>query len=47
MASTTASRPISVQVFQQPGANIIEVVDAVKAELPQLRAQIDPRSTSS
>jgi multidrug efflux pump len=34
---------ISVQVFQQPGANIIEVVDAVKAELPQLRASIDPK----
>jgi multidrug efflux pump len=34
---------ISVQVFQQPGANIIDVVDAVKAELPQLRDSIDPK----
>ena len=34
---------VSVQVFQQPGANIIEVVDAVKAELPPLRASIDPK----
>ena len=34
---------VSVQIFQQPGANIIEVVDAVKAELPQLRAAIDPK----
>ncbi|MBS0420400.1 MAG: efflux RND transporter permease subunit [Proteobacteria bacterium] len=34
---------VSVQVYQQPGANIIEVVDAVKAELPQLRAEIDPK----
>jgi len=34
---------VSVQVFQQPGANIIDVVDAVKAELPQLRASIDPK----
>jgi len=34
---------VSVQVFQQPGANIIEVVDAVKAELPALRASIDPK----
>jgi multidrug efflux pump len=34
---------VSVQVFQQPGANIIEVVDAVKAELPLLRASIDPK----
>ncbi len=34
---------VSVQVYQQPGANIIDVVDAVKAELPQLRAAIDPK----
>jgi multidrug efflux pump len=34
---------VSVQVYQQPGANIIEVVDAVKAELPLLRASIDPK----
>jgi multidrug efflux pump len=34
---------ISVQVFQQPGANIVEVVDAVKAQLPLLKASIDPK----
>jgi multidrug efflux pump len=34
---------VSVQLFQQPGANIIDVVDAVKAELPLLRASIDPK----
>jgi multidrug efflux pump len=34
---------VSVQVFQQPGANIVDVVDAVKAELPGLRASIDPK----
>ena len=34
---------VSVQVVQQPGANIIEVVDAVKAEIPQLKASIDPK----
>src|SRR3984885_767497 len=34
---------ISVQVFQQPGANIVEVVNAVKAELPLLKASIDPK----
>ncbi|MGA2024000.1 MAG: efflux RND transporter permease subunit [Steroidobacteraceae bacterium] len=33
---------ISVQVLAQPGANIIEVVNAVKAELPDLRSAIDP-----
>jgi multidrug efflux pump len=32
---------ITVQVFQQPGANIVEVVDAVKQELPELEANID------
>lgn len=34
---------VSVQIYQQPGANIIDVVDAVKAELPLLRSQIDPK----
>ncbi|MEJ0034794.1 MAG: efflux RND transporter permease subunit [Gammaproteobacteria bacterium] len=34
---------VSVQVIQQPGANIIEVVDAVKAELERLNTQIDPK----
>jgi multidrug efflux pump len=34
---------VQVQVFQQPGANIISVVDEVKAELPLLRMQIDPK----
>ncbi len=33
---------ITVQIFQQPGANIVEMVDAVKAELPALKAAIDP-----
>jgi multidrug efflux pump len=34
---------ITVQIFQQPGANVIDVVDAVKAELPLLRDSIDPK----
>jgi multidrug efflux pump len=34
---------ITVQVFQQPGANIIAVVDAVKKELPELKADIDQK----
>jgi multidrug efflux pump len=34
---------VFVQVFQQPGANVIEMIDAVKAELPLLRSSIDPK----
>jgi multidrug efflux pump len=34
---------VSVQILQQPGANVVEVVDAVKAELPLLKAAIDPK----
>jgi multidrug efflux pump len=34
---------ISVQVFQQPGANIIEMVDSVRAALPLLKSSIDPK----
>jgi len=34
---------VSVQIFQQPGANIIEMVDSVKAALPALKAAIDPK----
>ncbi len=34
---------VFVTVFQQPGANVIEMIDAVKAALPLLRQQIDPK----
>jgi multidrug efflux pump len=34
---------ITVQVFQQPGANIIAVVDAVRKEIPELKTEIDPK----
>jgi multidrug efflux pump len=34
---------VFVQVFQQPGANVIEVIDAVKKELPLLKNSIDPK----
>jgi multidrug efflux pump len=34
---------VSVQIQQQPGANVVEVVDAIKAELPLLKAAIDPK----
>ncbi|MGO9933168.1 MAG: efflux RND transporter permease subunit, partial [Steroidobacteraceae bacterium] len=33
---------VFVTVYQQPGANIIEMIDAVKAELPVLKSEIDP-----
>ncbi|HXC60439.1 MAG TPA: efflux RND transporter permease subunit [Steroidobacteraceae bacterium] len=33
---------IHVIVFRQPGANVIETVDAVKAALPELRAAVPP-----
>jgi multidrug efflux pump len=33
---------VTVEVLQQAGANIVKVVDAVKAALPQLRAAIAP-----
>ncbi len=32
---------VQVQVYQQPGANIIDVVNSVRAELPQLKNSID------
>ncbi|MGC1520942.1 MAG: efflux RND transporter permease subunit, partial [Steroidobacteraceae bacterium] len=34
---------VFVQVYQQPGANIIQMIDAVKAELPILKNSIDPK----
>ncbi|MDE2219469.1 MAG: efflux RND transporter permease subunit [Gammaproteobacteria bacterium] len=34
---------VQVQVYQQPGANVIDVVDEVKAALPQLQRELDPK----
>jgi multidrug efflux pump len=34
---------ISVRIYQQPGANIVEMIDSIKAELPLLKAAIDPK----
>jgi multidrug efflux pump len=34
---------VFVTVFLQPGANIVETIDAVKAELPLLKNSIDPK----
>ena len=33
---------VFVTVYQQPGANVIEMIDAVKAALPGLKSAIDP-----
>ena len=40
--SLKSGRAIHVVVFKQPGANVIETVEAVKAALPQLRAAVPP-----
>jgi multidrug efflux pump len=34
---------VFVQVYQQPGANVIEMINGVKAELPLLKNSIDPK----
>jgi multidrug efflux pump len=34
---------VFVTVYQQPGANVIEMIDAVKAELPRLKSSIDSK----
>ena len=34
---------VFVTVYQQPGANVIQMIDAVKAELPLLKSSIDPK----
>jgi multidrug efflux pump len=33
-------RAITVIIFRQPGANIIETVDAIRAQLPLIQASI-------
>ena len=39
-AGTTARRAIYLAIQRQPGTNTVEVVDAIKALLPQLQAQL-------
>jgi multidrug efflux pump len=34
---------VFMTIFQQPGANVIEMIDAVKAALPELKNSIDPK----
>ncbi|MEQ1898561.1 MAG: efflux RND transporter permease subunit [Vicinamibacterales bacterium] len=40
--STRLQRAIFLQVFKQPGTNVVEVCDAVKALIPSLREQLPP-----
>ncbi len=40
--STKLERSIFLSVFKQPGTNVVEVCDAVKATIPNLREQIPP-----
>ena len=46
-AWANGKRGVFLVVFKQPGANVIETVDRIKAALPQLRAAIPPASKSS
>ena len=41
-ATLKTGRAIHVVVYKQPGANVIDTVEAVKAALPQLRASVPP-----
>ena len=41
-ASRTTSRGILLIVYKQPGANVIDTVDQIKAQLPRLTANIPP-----
>ena len=38
----TASAVIVLVIYKQPGANVIDTVDKINAELPQLRATMPP-----
>ena len=41
-ATPTASPSMLLVIFRQPGANIIDTVDRIRAMLPQLKADIPP-----
>ena len=41
-AWTDGRRGLVIVIFKQPGANVISTVDAIKAELPRLQANIPP-----
>ena len=42
MGMANGEPSIQLIIFRQPGANIIDAVDAIKAELPELEASISP-----
>ena len=42
MGMANGEPSIQLIIFRQPGANIIDAVDAIKAELPELKASISP-----
>ncbi|MDE2300582.1 MAG: efflux RND transporter permease subunit, partial [Burkholderiales bacterium] len=46
-ASFNGERSISLAVYRQPGANTVKVVDAVRAALPEFRAQLPHSVTVS
>ena len=41
-AWANGKRGVFLVIFKQPGANVIEIVDKIKSELPRLRASIPP-----
>jgi HAE1 family hydrophobic/amphiphilic exporter-1 len=41
-AWTNGERGVFLVVFKQPGANVIDIVDTIKQQLPQLQASIPP-----
>ena len=47
LAWVTGKRGVYLVVFKQPNANVVEVVDRIKAELPRLRAAIPPTIETS
>ncbi|MEQ1871763.1 MAG: efflux RND transporter permease subunit [Vicinamibacterales bacterium] len=40
--ATELERSVSLSIYKQPGTNVVEVCDAVKALIPNLREQIPP-----
>jgi HAE1 family hydrophobic/amphiphilic exporter-1 len=42
VGTQTVERVVFLQVFKQPGTNVVQVADAIKATLPFLREQLPP-----